>query len=493
MFSYGHSDVVGLTSAGLPTKLPDDSNLTIAYFPPWKLPTARYPATFHCKTEPGVKWNLFGSGVTMQNVNLAAGTFDLLYTGDAAPWLKVDRSTPISSAFFISGVPTWETGTPSADIGVPYAGLDKVADYAPFYGRRNIHGDPVVEIFAGTPIGGWTAANNVPASGRIDWKLTASLANQAGHKMVWVNVPDLADGTYIDAMAVFYLNNLNAGIDVYVEVGNERWNWQYSNPSLLLARSRALDPADPAYSPPTGDNKHLLHARETAAVVARWKAVWGAQASRVKGVLAWQTATPTSTWQAMLDIDGNAYQNIGVIATAPYMNTDGSGKDIGSYTNTPQNIRDAVAANDQTAFNAAADTQMRSALTYEVGITRTLFDWLPGYSISKGLNKNAIGLVSYEASQHVIVNEANWESGLGAGMGARASAMTTAYKQSATYAATHALYIDTMAQQCPHLMMLFDYVGSQTGDTWWAHTDRAGNQSIEPYATAKAKALALNV
>jgi hypothetical protein len=136
---------------------------------------------------------------------------------------------------------------------------------------------------------------------------------------------------------------------------------------------------------------------------------------------------------------------------------------------------------------------MRSALTYEVGITRTLFNWLPGYSISKGLNKNAIGLVSYEASQHVIVNEANWDSGLGAGMGARASAMTTAYKQSATYAATHALYIDTMAQQCPHLMMLFDYVGSQTGDTWWAHLTRTGNQTDEPYATAKAKAEEYNL
>jgi hypothetical protein len=493
---YAHGSVVGVNAAGLPTKLPDDPNATIGWFPPWAFPSARYPFTLHCKTEPGVKWLLVEStgNCTMPpaQVNLAAGTFDLVYTGDANPLLKIDRSTPISSAFFISAVPSYEVGGPAPDVGVPYAGVDKISDYAPFYGHRNIHGDPVIEIFITTPTGAWTAANNVPAGGRSEWKSSCDLANQAGHKIIWVNVPDLADPTYIDAQAAYYRDHLNPGIIVYVELGNERWNFSYYSPTLLINRTKALDPADPAYSA-DGSSKHLLHAREQAAVVARWKAVWGAQANRVKGVLAWQTATSTATWAAMLNTDGNVYHNIGVIATAPYMNTDGSGKDIGSYTNTPQNIRDAVTANDQAAFNAAADTQMRSALTYEVGITKTLFDWLPGYSVSKGLSPNAIGLVSYEGSQHIIVNETNWNNGLGAGMGARASAMTTAYKQSATYAATHALYIDTMDQQCPHLMMLFDYAGGRTGDTWWGHMGRTGNVTDEPYATAKTKAEEYNV
>jgi hypothetical protein len=494
LYGYCSANTVNLSEGGLPTKLPDDPNLTIAYFPPWKLPSARYPATFHCKTQPGVKWNLAASagGCTMQNANTSAGTFDIVYTSDSNPFLRVDRSTPIGNTFFISGVPTWETGGPAPDIGIPYAGMDKIGDYSPFYGRRNIHGDQVIEIFVTTPVGGFSAINNVPSGGRMEWKASADLANQSGHKMIWVNIPDLADDTYIDAQATFYRDHLNSGIDVYVEVGNERWNWSYYSPTLLLNRSRALDPSDPAYSPSNGDNKHLLHARETATKVARWKAVWGSQSNRVKGVLAWQTATSINTWKAMLDIDGNAYQHIDVIATAPYMNVDGSGHDVGSYTNTPQNIRDAVVASNQTNFNTYADIQMRSALSYEVGLTKTLFDWIPSYSVSKGLNKNSIGLVSYEASQHIVVTEKNWDDALGAGMGARATAMTSAYKQSSTYATTHAYYIDQMALTCPHLMMLFDYVGTQGSTAWWAHTDRTGNRTIEPYATAKAKALSYN-
>jgi hypothetical protein len=495
-FGWAHGSVVGMQASGWPSKLPDDPNATIIYFPPWTAPTARYPFTVHCKTEPGVKFNLsepFGK-MTMLNQNVPAGTFDLYVTGDHNGQLKIDRSTPISSAFFLSGIPDYETGTPSADIGSPYVGIDKKADFAPFYGRRDIHGYQVVELFVTTPVGGWLGAN-VPAGGFREWKYNAALANECGHKAIWLNIPDFADDSYIAKMGAFYASNLNTSVaEVLVEVGNERWNSGYSNTAFLNARAAALDPADPCYNKP-----YLLHARETAAAVAKFKAAFGAvaDASRVKGVLAWQTAawqggTAVQTWTAMLNVDGNAYQNVSYISTAPYMNVDGSGKDIGSYTNTPQNIRDAVAANDQTAFNAAADAQMRSALNYEVSITKTLYDFLGGYSVSKGLNKNAIGYASYEASQHIIVAEANWDSGLGAGMGARASAMTTAYKKSATYATTHALYIDTMASKCPHLMMMFDYVGNQVGDTWWAHLTRTGNQTDEPYATIKTKALAYN-
>lgn len=103
--------------------------------------------------------------------------------------------------------------------------------------------------------------------------------------------------------------------------------------------------------------------------------------------------------------------------------------------------------------------------------------------------------MSYEASPHIVVNEAAWGAGLGAGMGARATTLTTAYKKSATYTATHEYYIRQMAAVCPHLMMLFQYTGGngQTGNQWWAFMDRTGNVTDQPYAISKALADEYNV
>lgn len=55
-------------------------------------------------------------------------------------------------------------------------------------------------------------------------------------------------------------------------------------------------------------------------------------------------------------------------------------------------MRNAVSANDQTAFNTAADAVLRAAADYEVNsMVKPLRDWIAGYSVSKGLDKNHQG------------------------------------------------------------------------------------------------------
>jgi hypothetical protein len=480
---YGaRGSVVGLSADGWPTHLPTDTTLTISITIPWDgFKLSRYPVTVHCKTEPGV--NLIPhnfSGVSMANQNLGAGTFDLIYTGAATGDLKIDRATPITSAFFVSGVPTYETGTPALDIGSPYANVDKISDFTGFWARRNMTASNINRNFAAAQ-NAMTAANSVPTGGRVLWKYDVDLANQAGHKAIWANDPDWSDSTYRQSMASYYATNLGSVIaEIIVERSNELWLFGGKQATLDL-QARA-----------TANSVTMIqqYAAEAKQMVIDWRTGAGTLSSKIKGCFAWQSVMSTSDLQSALDYV-SSYQYFSYVSIAPYFGTNALNQDVGSYTNSTTAIRSAVSANDQTAFNIAADAVMRGAADVEIALFKVIYDWLPTYSVSKGLDKNAIKMASYEANHNLFVDTAAWDSGLGAGMGTRALAMTIAYMRSSTFAATLAYYIDQMALKCPHPMMLFDYCNPFPGaNSMWGMTDRVGKQTTEPYATAKAKAIA---
>lgn len=476
------ASVVSLGADGWPDALPSDTNLTIVIaLPGASFKPSRYPVTVHCKTEPGVNLVLHGNtNVTMTNQNVPAGTFDLTYSAEGGGFLYVDRSTPISSAFFASGIATYETGTPALDIGQPYGNADKLSDWAPFYVRRTVNNDQSRK-FSGAVQGALTAANGIPAGGRREWKYDCDFTTRASHKAIWVNVHDYTDSTYDVAMAQSYFDNLPSTVDVSLERGNELWNGIFWAALDLNARAATA-----------GITTLQLYCRELNTLVGHWKSVWGSS-SRLKPVLAWQSTLSTADLGAALDFE-NTYQNVRIISVAPYFEGGIGGFQLGNYANTPTNIRSAVSANDQTTFNTLADAHCRTAVDFSVALMRTLLDFLPGYAVGKGLGKNTFQLASYEASQHIVVDSGAWDTGLGAGMGARAATMFRTYKRSATYAATHGYYIDQMAAKAPHMMVLESYVGDSTNQTqFWSHMERIGNTSDEPYATAKTKALAYNV
>jgi hypothetical protein len=497
------ASLVNLTADGLPTKLPDDPNLTIFFTPPW-YPTASHGAagfTVTYKTQPGIAFRHAGSlgntTFSQSPADIAAGQFTLTYKpttfGNYNPQLWIDRANStatLDSTFFLAGIPSFATGTPSADIGSPYMDTDKQADIAPFAGVRFMGALPIQRT-SGSWNGTFTAANNVMPDGTLRiWKLIADQANLSGAQYVWLNEPDGADTSFRTAMATFFRDHLNAGIKIALERSNEQWNTNYQNAQDLLARANALVSTDGAYQKP-----YLLHCREHNAMVAVWKSVFGAAyASRVEPQLAWQSVTSTSTWQQMLDFE-NTWQNVGRISIAPYV--DGG---IGTYKSTATgdqaSMNAAISAGDQTAFNTALTSYLAAQTDNEVALCKALFNFLPGYSMSKGLDKNAIQVSYYEAGFFQVSYSSF--AALGAGKDTVANTFFTAYKRANTgLGARFAYYIDQIRLNGPGLMMTFQLLGptglqfGASTDTW-GMMDGTGQTTQEPMATVRAKALAYN-
>lgn len=65
----------------------------------------------------------------------------------------------------------------------------------------------------------WNAYNAYGVA--FEWQI--DLCNRIGADM-WVNIPVAADNNFIDQLADLIKNQLNAGLKVYVEYGNEDWN-----------------------------------------------------------------------------------------------------------------------------------------------------------------------------------------------------------------------------------------------------------------------------
>jgi hypothetical protein len=481
---YALASVFGRKVDGWPSQLPADANLTISFPLPTYIPNGKaYPVTIAAKTEPIARFLASDTSYVTVTDPDVSGNFTITLLQDGTKSIRIDRSrtASISSAFFMSGIPSWETGSPAADVGVPYISAVKKADLTPFYGYRMMKAAPI-ERQGGTPTYTFTGAANVEADGSTkSWKYQCDVANQMGAKVIKVAVPDNADDAWITKFAQFLLANLNSTIEVRPAWSNEMWNdGSYQNASDMDAKAATA-----------GISRQQYYARQTNRVVSLFKAAFGASASRIKGVVEWQSVAGTSEFQSILDFE-NCYQNVGVVSIAPYFGGGiGSTGIIGYYATASTAMKNAVTANDQAAFNAATDTLARTAITDAVNAMVTIYSWLPTYSVSKGLNKNAIQMESYEAGQHFIVDQSNWDAGLGAGMGARAVSMMATYKRSATFATTMGVYLDTMATKCPHTMFFFDYMG-RINYQGWGMMDGEGYTAQEPYATIKTKALVYN-
>jgi hypothetical protein len=497
----GDASLIGLNGDGIPTKLPDDPNLTIFREPAWHPPSQHEPFTVLCKTQPGIAWKLSGNSLgtltlTQTPADIAAGQFTLNYLSPAPSdyngFLYVDRANStatLDGTFFLSGIPSYETGTPSADTGGPYISADKQGDMTPFAGIRYMKPAPI-EKKSGSWTGTWTAANNTVSGSTRLWKYICDTANRLNHKYVRIAVPSLSDATYVTAMATFFRDNLNADIPICVELSNEDWNGNYLGAQELSARAAALVNTDAAYNKP-----YLLHCREHNAMVVSWKTVFGsAYAARVQPVLAWQSGTTTSTWQQMLDFE-STWQNVARCSIAPYADSG-----IGNYTASPNTawgqdlvIADIQNSASQATFNGHMFTFMTHAADAEVALAKALFNFLPGYSLSKGLSKNAIQIEYYEAGWFATTSATSWDTAFGAGTSTRAIAYFDAWKRDTSTTgggAWFAYYIDQLAKNGPGMMNAFTYVGGTNG---WGLMDAMTKTTQEPFATVKTKALAYNV
>jgi hypothetical protein len=60
----------------------------------------------------------------------------------------------------------------------------------------------------------------------VCWEYQIELANQI-QRDIWINIPYFADDDYIINLAILIKDQLDSNLNVYIELSNEIWNWQF--------------------------------------------------------------------------------------------------------------------------------------------------------------------------------------------------------------------------------------------------------------------------
>jgi len=121
------------------------------------------------------------------------------------------------------------------------------------------------------------------------WEYLVELVNQTG-KDAWINIPYNASDDYVNSLATFLKNNVNDGINIYVELSNEVWNWSFpqANVNDALAKKDSI-----------ANNYYLQYAKQTVNIAKIFRKVYGqgAMNENIRVILAWQIGWYPSDWQ----------------------------------------------------------------------------------------------------------------------------------------------------------------------------------------------------
>jgi Legume lectin domain/PKD domain len=190
-----------------------------------------------------------------------------------------------------------------------------------------------------------TDAEQSSAKG-VAWEYVIQLANLT-HKDIWVNIPVNATDDYVTQLATLMKTELNPGINIYVEYGNEMWNGAFTQTQINEQDAVAEVEAGMA----SGQQSPLFYAGETqqnsdGSYVHEWDwawrrvaqrlvqisndfaSVWGASAidNQIRPVLASQIANPyilQTGLQFIQNTYGQPSHFIYAVAGAPYFNLNG--------------------------------------------------------------------------------------------------------------------------------------------------------------------------
>ena len=190
-----------------------------------------------------------------------------------------------------------------------------------------------------------------------------ALCNQAGVDP-WFSMDWKADPTYMANFARYVHDHLDPARTVYVEIGNEVWNWQFGNAQFALAEGKAegLDA--------NGDYARMRRYAELAtANFAIWDREWGSDRKRLVHVLAGQAVWP-DLLKLALDYKDTA-AHVDAIAMAPYFGFDlfSSPRDTADLDGLFRDLVPKVdaAINYMRQDKALADSYGLRLITYEAG------------------------------------------------------------------------------------------------------------------------------
>jgi hypothetical protein len=130
------------------------------------------------------------------------------------------------------------------------------------------------------------------------------------NKDLWVCVPHMADTNYIQQMALFFKNNLNPDLKIYLEYSNEVWNWMFEQHAWVQDDFTWIDPSLPhndLYD--ASENVYYNTGKLAKRVFTLWYDVFASDSLRVKRVLACQGGNSWVVEQMIMAV-GNTYDII---------------------------------------------------------------------------------------------------------------------------------------------------------------------------------------
>lgn len=134
-------------------------------------------------------------------------------------------------------------------------------------------------------------------NGGLAYEYIIQVANQLD-KNIWVCIPHQADDEYIAQMATMFRDELEPGIQVYLEYSNEVWNWIFPQAHWVTDNG----PQNISY--PRRYVERAIHAFDI------WKNVWGSQNTRLERVLGTQNGYDWITEEILAHADQSKYDYI---------------------------------------------------------------------------------------------------------------------------------------------------------------------------------------
>ncbi|MGC9943441.1 MAG: hypothetical protein ABSE48_16565 [Verrucomicrobiota bacterium] len=207
------------------------------------------------------------------------------------------------------------------------------------------------------------------------WEYTIQLCNQADMDM-WINIPVSVDDDYIRNLATLIKATLKPNLNVYLEHGNEMWNFGFLQYSWNKARAKEeVQEGNSQYNYDQTNNEEIWaqrrHAQKVKNIIDIFASVFGKESvnHRIRGVLAGTTPDPNGFFivgrlPGMLDylqaIDGDPGDYIYAISMAAYYGGNGASGEVGTADYTVDqvlgNMRVAIdhARSDRVAMVALA-------------------------------------------------------------------------------------------------------------------------------------------
>jgi hypothetical protein len=247
-----------------------------------------------------------------------------------------------------------------------------------FMDFTNTNGSNIVEWIDRTPYDYYTMGKE----GGAAWEAVVEIAN-ATQKDIWINIPHKASDAFIDSLAHFLLNNLNANSRIYLEYSNEVWNSVFSQHAYCAQMA-----ADLGYTGQTWERAWKYTAKRSADVFRTFDAVFNTSDRLVK-IIPSQAANSWLTNQLVTFFYDPLYNpdqvTADAIAIGPYFGH--------SVANTIAN----AGLTESISVEAIIDSLAASIPEAQ--------QWIQN-NVNVATNRN-LDLINYEGGQHLVATGNN--------------------------------------------------------------------------------------